>query len=82
MLLAAQSGTGEAVGRAVEAEVLVKTGTAPCAHARRSPGDGYAVVLYPATAPEIAFLVSVHGAPGSQAAARAGEMLRVLMERE
>ncbi|MGH8702519.1 MAG: penicillin-binding transpeptidase domain-containing protein [Burkholderiales bacterium] len=80
MRLAAQSGTGEAVGRAVDADALVKTGTAPCTHARRSSGDGYAIVIYPADAPQFALLVSVHGAPGSQAAATAGEMLRVLTD--
>lgn len=80
MRLAGQSGTGEAVGRAVDVEVLVKTGTAPCTHARRSPGDGYAVVLFPADAPRFALLVSLHSAPGSHAAATAGEMLRVLTD--
>lgn len=82
MRLAAQNGTGETVRRAGHAEALVKTGTAPCTHARREPGDGYAVVMYPAESPQFALLVSVHGAPGSQAAAVAGEILRVLSVRE
>ncbi len=82
MRLAGQSGTGDAAGRAVDGEVLVKTGTAACTHARRSPGDGYAVVLFPTDAPRFALLVGVHSAPGSQAAATAGEMLRVLAERK
>ena len=91
MALAARAGTGEAVGhalhpgamnaRALDADVLVKTGTASCAHLDRAPGDGYAIAIYPAQAPRFALLVSVHGAPGSHAAAVAGEMLRALTER-
>ncbi len=79
MRLASVSGTGEAVGRALRAPALVKTGTATCAHGG-SPGDGYAVLLAPAASPQFALLVSVHNAPGSHAAAAAGEMLRALME--
>ena len=50
----------------------VKTGTAPCLHAHRLPGDGYAVVLYPAESPRFLLLVQVHGVPGSKAAVTAG----------
>ena len=88
MALAARAGTGEAVGhalnagtknaRVLDADALVKTGTASCTHPHRSPGDGFAVAIYPAQAPRFALLVSVHGAPGSHAAAVAGEMLRAL----
>ncbi|MGH8629855.1 MAG: hypothetical protein ACREU7_03690, partial [Burkholderiales bacterium] len=62
----------------LEVDALVKTGTASCSHLGRAPGDGYAVAIYPAQAPRFALLVSVHGAPGSHAAAVAGRMLRAL----
>ncbi len=88
MALAARTGTGESAGhalspgakgaRAPDDAALVKTGTASCAHLDRAPGDGYAVAIYPAHAPRLALLVSVHGAPGSHAAAVAGEMLQAL----
>ncbi len=88
MALAARTGTGEAVGHALslgargarppDDAALVKTGTASCVHLDRAPGDGHAVAIYPAQAPRFALLVSVHGAPGSHAAAVAGEMLRAL----
>jgi cell division protein FtsI/penicillin-binding protein 2 len=91
MRLSAQRGTGEALGyalnahalnaRSLNSDALVKTGTATCTHARRAPGDGYAVAIYPADAPQFALLVSLHSAPGSHAAAVAGEMLRALTER-
>jgi len=77
MRLASQSGTGEAVGRALHADALVKTGTAACVHGGAT-GDGYAVVLAPADSPQLALLVSLHEAPGSHAAAAAGKMLRAL----
>jgi transpeptidase family protein len=79
MALSARLGTGAAVDRALGQEAaLSKTGTAPCLHAARAPGDGYAMVLYPADSPRLALLVRQHGAPGSHAAAVAGEMLRDL----
>ncbi len=75
MALAAQSGTGRAAGLG-----LVKTGTAPCAHVPKAPGDGYAMAFYPAQAPRYALLVRVHGVPGAEAARVAGKMLRVLRD--
>lgn len=72
MALSATIGTGSAVG----ASALVKTGTAPCVHSRKTPGDGYTIVLYPKDAPRIALLVRVEGVPGSQAAAAARQVLR------
>lgn len=79
MSLSARLGTGAAVDRALVGEsALSKTGTAPCVHSPRSPGDGYAMVLYPAESPRLALLVRVHGAPGSHAAAAAGAMLHDL----
>lgn len=77
MALSARHGTGAQVHRAFPSpDVLVKTGTAACAHARHAPGDGFTVVLMPADDPQILLLVRVHGVPGAQAAKTAGQMLR------
>lgn len=73
MALSARSGTGRAVGMG-----LVKTGTAPCTHRVKAPGDGYVIAFYPAVSPRYALLVRVHGIPGADAAAIAGQMLRVV----
>ena len=81
MLLSARLGTGSAVDGALgppSAGARVKTGTAPCMHAHKLPGDGYAVVLYPAESPRFLLLVQVHGVPGSKAAVAAGRMMRVV----
>jgi len=79
MLLSARLGTGSAVDGALAGNrARVKTGTAPCVHARRLPGDGYAVVLFPAESPRFLLLVQVHGVPGSKAAVRAGRIMRVV----
>ena len=76
MAASAAHGTARAVGGGA----LAKTGTAPCAHARRAPGDGFAMVLFPAKSPEFALLIRIHGAPGSEAARKAGELLRLFRE--
>src|SRR3984885_2823191 len=57
-------------------DALVKTGTAPCTHSPRAPGDGFAIVLTHADQPKILLMVRVHGVPGAQAAKTAGLMLR------
>ena len=76
MMQSAQHGTGAAVGRALKhSEAFVKTGTAPCIHAPRAPGDGFVVALVPAQAPKIVLMVRVHGVPGAKAAETAGRML-------
>jgi len=81
MLQSARRGTGAAVGRAVKhSEALVKTGTAPCTHSARAPGDGFVVALVPAQAPEIVLMVRVHGVPGAKAAETAGRMLSRMEE--
>jgi cell division protein FtsI/penicillin-binding protein 2 len=81
MSLSARLGTGSAVDNALGGNpARVKTGTAPCVHARRLPGDGYAVVLYPAESPRFLLLVQVHGVPGSKAAVTAGRMMRVVSD--
>jgi cell division protein FtsI/penicillin-binding protein 2 len=72
-----EHGTGAAVGHALRfPNALVKTGTAPCTHSSRAPGDGFAMVLRPADQPQILLMVRVHGVPGARAAKTAGEMLR------
>ena len=77
MAQSGRSGTGAEVDRQlVHASALVKTGTAPCTHANRAPGDGFVITMFPATHPEILLMVRVHGTPGSQAAKVAGELLR------
>lgn len=76
MAESAQRGPAAGVGRAFhESEVLAKTGTAVCAHSPHAPGDGFTVVLLPADQPRVLLMVRVHGAPGSQAARVAGQML-------
>jgi cell division protein FtsI/penicillin-binding protein 2 len=81
MLLSARLGTGSAVDSALAGNrARVKTGTAPCVHAHRMPGDGYAVVLYPAESPRFLLLVQVHGVPGSKAAVTAGRMMRAVLD--
>lgn len=76
MELSARQGTGAEVSRALpHSRALVKTGTAPCTHARHAPGDGFTIVLAPADQPAILLLVRVHGVPGAQAARTAGQML-------
>jgi len=72
MRLSAKFGTAHEI----RCDAYAKTGTAPCRHARKTPGDGYAIALYPATKPEFALLVSMDGSPGSHAARVCGEMLR------
>lgn len=76
MALSAQHGTGQEVHRFYPfPDALVKTGTASCTHSRREPGDGFTVVLTPASDPQLLLLVRVHGVPGAQAARIAGQML-------
>jgi len=77
MAQSAQHGTGAEVDRALPfPDALVKTGTAPCTHSPRAPGDGFAMVLTPADQPQILLMVRVDGVPGAQAAKAAGQMLR------
>ena len=57
---------------------LAKTGTAPCTHELRAPGDGFALVMWPAEQPRYLLLVRLHGEPGSHAAGVAGKMVRAL----
>lgn len=70
----ALNGTGRAIGAA-----LAKTGTAPCTHSPRAPGDGFVAALDAAESRYV-LLVRVHGVPGSEAAVLAGGMLRLVRE--
>ena len=81
MAKSAKQGTGAEVDRAlVFPDALVKTGTGPCTHFQRAPGDGFTIVLAPSDNPRILLLVRVHGVPGAQAAKVAGQMLRHIEE--
>jgi cell division protein FtsI/penicillin-binding protein 2 len=76
MAQSASQGTGAAVDRALPfPDALVKTGTAMCTHAKRAPGDGFAIVMAPSDDPQILLMVRVHGVPGAMAAKTAGQML-------
>lgn len=81
MRQSAKRGTGVAVGRALGyTESLVKTGTASCSHTPHAPGDGFVVVMVPASQPEILLMIRVHGVPGAKAAETAGHMLQRMEE--
>ena len=75
MVESARHGTARALG-----EGLAKTGTAPCCHQPKAPGDGYVVAFDRAVAPHYALLVRVHGVPGAEAAVVDGQMMRVIRE--
>lgn len=72
MRLAAKSGTAKRLAH----DALAKTGTAPCTHIPKAPGDGFVVVLYPAVQPRVALLARLHGRPGSHAAAEAARLVQ------
>jgi len=83
MALSALEGTGRKAGAALRGvSLLAKTGTAPCDHARKKPGDGYVLVLFPAEQPQLALLLQKHGSPGMEAAAAAGRLLRLILKRD
>lgn len=71
----ARHGTGRALG-----DGLAKTGTAPCSHQPKAPGDGFVIAFDRADAPRYGLLVRVHGVPGAEAAVTAAQMMRVLRE--
>jgi cell division protein FtsI/penicillin-binding protein 2 len=83
LALSAQRGTGKAAGAELHnISVLAKTGTAPCTHARKAPGDGFAVVMAPADHPRTVLLVRLHGRPGFIAAGIAGRMIAAVEDSE
>ncbi|HJZ62899.1 MAG TPA: penicillin-binding transpeptidase domain-containing protein [Candidatus Acidoferrum sp.] len=74
-------GTGAAIDRQLKhSEALVKTGTAPCTHARWAPADGFVLALVPAEKPELLLLIRMHSVTGARAAETAGRMLRDMEE--
>ena len=74
MRLCARIGTA----RLLNGTALAKTGTAPCSHRQKAPGDGYVALLYPPTDPMYVMLVQVHGVSGAEATRTAVKMLAVL----
>ncbi|MBV9145641.1 MAG: hypothetical protein JO065_06970 [Acidobacteria bacterium] len=75
----AARGTASQIGTEVpRLRVLAKTGTAPCTHTPRAPGDGFVVAAWPAESPHYLLLVREHGRPGALAARTAGRMIRDL----
>lgn len=54
----------------LQGKALAKTGTAPCEHLKRMPGDGLAVAMWPVESPRTLALVREHGVPGAVAAKR------------
>jgi hypothetical protein len=75
MAQCALKGTGRGMGQG-----LIKTGTAPCCHSPKAPGDGFAVAVDRADAPRHLLLVRVHGVPGAEAVFSAREMMRIVRE--
>lgn len=79
MLESARSGTASGLAKeASQVTALAKTGTAPCTHRKRAPGDGFVVVAWPGDSPQYLLLVRYHGNPGAHAAELAGRMLHTL----
>ncbi|HET9281995.1 MAG TPA: hypothetical protein VFR24_08545 [Candidatus Angelobacter sp.] len=76
MEISAQKGTAKAIAKELSAmTALAKTGTAPCTHAKKAPGDGFTLVMAPADHPRAVLLVRLHGRPGFMAADVAGRMI-------
>ncbi len=76
MAESAQHGTAAEVDRALPSiRALAKTGTAPCTHQHKAPGDGFTIAVFPVDNPRILLMVRVHGVPGAVAAKTAGQML-------
>jgi cell division protein FtsI/penicillin-binding protein 2 len=66
--------------KAIHSDALAKTGTAPCSHKQKAPGDGYVAILYPAQSPRHVLLVQIHGVSGAVAAHTAGAMMAVIRD--
>ena len=79
LALSAQKGTGKAAGAELpHIFALAKTGTAPCTHLKKAPGDGFAMVMAPADHPRAVVLVRLHGKPGFMAAGVAGRIVAAI----
>ena len=76
MRKAAEVGTARKLGM----KALAKTGTAKCSHAKRGPGDGLVVAMWPEEQPKYLLMVRVHGTTGAVAAETAGSLLRVVRD--
>jgi cell division protein FtsI/penicillin-binding protein 2 len=76
LALSAKAGTAKAVGVELPGMMaLAKTGTAPCTHKKKAPGDGFALVMFPEEHPRAVLLLRLHGRPGYMAADVAGRMI-------
>ncbi len=79
MAMSAREGTGAGIAnQGPKVAALAKTGTAPCTHAERAPGDGFVMMAWPAESPQYLLLVRQHSNPGAHAAIVAGKMLKAL----
>ncbi len=67
----AEMGTASGIG----AGAAAKTGTAPCVHADRAPGDGLVATILPG----YVLVARAHGVPGAECARRAGAIVRAVM---
>jgi hypothetical protein len=76
MRLAADQGTAKEIGS--RGDLLAKTGTSRCNHSPKGEGDGYVLVMLPASKPAWALLVRVHGTSGAMAARVAKPMVHVI----
>jgi cell division protein FtsI/penicillin-binding protein 2 len=74
MRLAARSGTASGT----RARIAAKTGTAPCSHGPRAPGDGLLAALFPEDAPEYVLLVRRCGVTGAATAKSCAPVFRAL----
>jgi len=78
MLLSAKEGTSRFLSHSVHGGALAKTGTAPCSHDVKAPGDGFVVVMFPADSPKNILLVRLHGSTGAKSAEVAAKMLALI----
>jgi len=66
MARCARTGTARRAGFSCYA----KTGTAPCSHVPRAPGDGFALAIYPPGEPRHVLLLGCHSTTGAHAASK------------
>lgn len=79
MRMAICEGTARGAAKAFgSTDLLAKTGTAVCGHARRSAADGFTLLAYPQERPRFLLLVREHGTTGAHTAELAGTMLRAV----
>ena len=79
MRASAREGTAAEIARAVPlVPAFAKTGTAPCTHVSRAPGDGFVIAAWPADSPRYLLLLRQHGRPGAVAASAVGQMVKTL----